>query len=336
MTRVSFRETLTTHSLSPRRRTVTTVQVNNGRLCNLACLHCHVEAGPKRTELMDEQTTDRILELLSNSPSVRTVDITGGAPEMNPFFRKMVQGARAQGREVIDRCNLTILFEPGYEDLGEFLAEHSVQIVASLPCYSSENVDKQRGRGTFSESIEALQQLNALGYGKEGSPLKLDLVYNPIGATLPPPQDGLARDYRQRLGDDFGIVFHELYTITNMPIKRFRRQLEQWGELEGYMNLLQENFNPAAVQSVMCRDLISVGYTGELYDCDFNQMLEIPIGGSSELCEIGQSKAHTVWDISSFEELANRDIVFDDHCFGCTAGSGSSCGGALIPNEGMT
>lgn len=314
-----FLTVLQQNELNLDRRPVTTVQINNGRVCNLACLHCHVEAGPKRKEAMNRETTERIVELLKQSPSVETLDITGGAPEMNPHFRWMVEEASKLGLHIIDRCNLTILEEPGYEDLAHFLKEHRVEVVASLPCYTKENVDKQRGRGTFDGSIEALLRLNRLGYGRDGSDLLLNLVYNPVGASLPGSQASLERDYKRRLREDFGIEFHHLFTITNMPIKRFRRQLKRWKKLESYQELLEENFNAAAAEQVMCRDLVSIGWEGGIYDCDFNQMLELPISNA----------ALTIWDIEGFSELSRRPIAFGDHCFGCTAGSGSSCGGSL-------
>lgn len=296
--------------------TLSTLQINVGKRCNQACRHCHVDAGPKRVELMDERTARRCMELVAASPDVTTVDITGGAPEMNPHFRYLVERSRELGRHVIDRCNLTILCEPGYEDLAAFLADHDVHVIASLPCYSLANVDKQRGKGTFDASIEGLRKLNALGYGAER---KLDLVYNPGGPFLPPPQQALQADYQRELDAHFGVAFDELLTLTNLPIARFRHDLERDGALDDYMALLADNFNGATVPSVMCRSMVSVGWTGALYDCDFNQMLEMPVGG----------RPTTLWDIESLADLADRDIAVDDHCFGCTAGAGSSCGGAL-------
>jgi len=313
-----FAQRLDEDGLGPLRAApvVETLQLNLGKLCNQACRHCHVDAGPKRTELMDEQTAARCMELLENSPDVHTVDITGGAPEMNPSFRYLVERSRQLGKHVIDRCNLTILVEPGFEDLGEFLAANEVHVVASLPCYSVDNVDKQRGKGVFNASIEGLRLLNRLGYGTRR---KLDLVYNPGGPSLPPPQGALQADYQRELDEHFGVAFDELLTLTNLPIARFRHDLERDGALEGYMRLLEDNFNPATVPAVMCRSLLSVGYTGELFDCDFNQMLDIPAAGART----------TIWDVDSVADLAERDIATDDHCFGCTAGAGSSCGGAL-------
>ena len=301
------------------RHPVTTLQINVGWRCDLACTHCHVEAGPKRTEMMDRKTADRILALLRGSPSVSTVDLTGGAPELNAQFRHLVVGARALGLQVIDRCNLTILLEPGQEDTAEFLAEHRVRVVASLPCTSGETVDAQRGRSVFERSIEALHRLADLGYGRPGSPLVLDLVYNPPGPTLPPPQAELEATYRRELRERFGIEFHRLLTITNMPIRRFARALEREGKAEAYAALLIAHFNPETVSELMCRGLVSVGYDGRLYDCDFNQMLDLPLGG----------KARTVWEVADLAELEGDPIETATHCFGCTAGAGSSCSGAL-------
>ncbi|WP_428262705.1 arsenosugar biosynthesis radical SAM (seleno)protein ArsS [Haliangium sp.] len=302
---------------------VSTLQINLGKLCNQACLHCHVEAGPKRTEQMSVEVADRVIALMEASPAVRTVDITGGAPELNPHFRRLVQAARGGGREVIDRCNLTILFEPGQEDLAAFLAELGVHVVASLPCYSRDNVDKQRGQGVFAKSIEGLRRLNSLGYGRPGTELVLDLVYNPGGPTLPPPQARLESDYRTRLGEDFGISFNHLYTLTNMPIRRFAHHLAREQQWERYLTLLVESFNPGTVDGLMCRAQVSVGWDGSLYDCDFNQMLELPLSLGPD------PRAPTVWDIDDLDALHGRPIVTDGHCFGCTAGAGSSCSGAL-------
>ena len=255
-----------------------TLQINVGKLCNQACHHCHVEAGPKRTEIMTAEVAQRTLTLLAASPTIETVDITGGAPELNPNFRRFVTEARALGVHVIDRCNLTVLLERGMEDLAEFLAKHQVEVVASLPCYTAENVDKQRGRGVFDKSIRALQLLNTLGYGLPDSKLQLNLVYNPLGAFLPPPQEKLEADYKQQLRSHFDIEFHRLFTVTNMPIKRFADFLYQSGKYESYMGLLVNHFNRQTVPNLMCRSLVSVGWDGGLYDCDFNQMLEIGMG----------------------------------------------------------
>ena len=303
------------------RAETTTLQVNVGMLCNQACHHCHVEAGPKRTEIMPREVAARILELLSASPSITTVDITGGAPELNPNFPWIVRESHKLGRHVIDRCNLTVLFEPGQEDLTEFFAQHEVEIIASLPCYTAENVDQQRGRGVFERSIRALQLLNGLGYGVPGSNLMLNLVYNPLGASLPPPQEKLEADYKKHLYERFGIQFHRLFTLTNMPIKRFATFLNQSGKYESYMSLLVNHFNPGTVTKLMCRSLVSVGWDGKLFDCDFNQMLDI------DMWESG--KARTIWNLDSFTGLAGNRIVTGSHCFGCTAGAGSSCGGSL-------
>ena len=314
-----FAETLNQHHLSLRRDSITTLQVNIGRRCNQACHHCHVEAGPKRTEIMERKTIDRLLELLAQEPQIHTVDITGGAPEMNPHFRHFVSEIRRMGKEVIDRCNLTVFYEPNQEDTPEFLAEKQIQVVASLPCYLEDNVDKQRGKGVFGKSVSALQRLNSLGYGKEGSGLKLHLVYNPIGAHLPPAQAGLEAAYKKKLRDEFDIEFNQLFTITNMPIKRFAHMLERDGLMEQYMQLLIDSFNPKAASGVMCNELVSIGWDGKIYDCDFNQMLEMPIGWNQK----------TIWDIQKLSEL-DKTIAMGDHCFGCTAGSGSSCTGALM------
>ena len=301
------------------RSAVTTVQVNVGKRCNMACLHCHVEAGPGRPEMMDRLVAERVIELVAKAPTVEVFDLTGGAPELNPNFRWLVQKARSLGCRVIDRCNLTVLFEPNQKDLPEFLASHQVQVVASLPCYGPENVEKQRGRGAFDKSIRALHRLNALGYGQPSSPLKLSLVYNPVGPSLPPAQAPLEAAYRQELSSQFGIVFNDLLTITNMPINRFAHALERDGRLEEYMTLLVNSFNPSTVTGLMCRSLLSVGWDGKLFDCDFNQMLELPLGAG----------ARTVWDLADLADLAEAPVATESHCFGCTAGHGSSCSGAL-------
>jgi radical SAM/Cys-rich protein len=315
-----FDEVLINSGCRPLQREETvTLQINIGKRCNQACHHCHVDAGPKRTEMMPRPVADRVLEVLSNSPSIQTVDITGGAPELNANFRYLVTESRRARRHVIDRCNLTVLFQPGIENLAEFLAENEVEIVASLPCYTAANVDKQRGLGVFDKSIEALRNLNGIGYGLPGSPLLLNLVYNPLGASLPSPQERLEADYKVQLRDHFGIEFHHLYTLTNMPIQRFAAQLERDGNHDQYMSLLVNHFNAATVPGLMCRSLVSVGWDGHLYDCDFNQMLEIGLGAGPQ----------TIWDIESLENLAGRPISTANHCFGCTAGAGSSCGGAL-------
>ncbi len=302
-----------------RRARTTTLQLNIGKKCNLACRHCHVESGPRRTEAMDRRGADRVLELLEANPQVATLDITGGAPELNPHFRHVVRGARALGRRVIDRCNLTVLRIPGQEDTAEFLAGLGVDIVASLPCYTRETVEQQRGRGVFGESIKALLELNRLGYGKTDSRLRLDLVYNPVGPFLPPPQGELEERYRAELRELFSIEFHHLLSLTNMPIKRFARDLHRQGRYADYMSLLVNHFNADAVPDLMCRNTLSIGHDGQLYDCDFNQALEIPLGGY----------AQTIWDVSDLQDLEGRPIATASHCFGCTAGVGSSCNGSL-------
>lgn len=314
-----FSAKLRAAGLDERRKQLKVVQINVGKFCNQACLHCHVEAGPKRTEKMEPAVAERVVELLRASRGIETLDITGGAPELNGSFRMLVTAARQLGLEVIDRCNLTVLFEAGQEDLAEFLATERVRVIASLPCYSEANVEKQRGGGVFQKSIDALQRLNALGYGRAGSGLTLDLVYNPVGPSLPPAQSGLEADYKKQLGANFGIEFNQLFTITNMPIKRFLHQLEREGKLEQYMELLVDSFNPHAAAEIMCRDLVSVGWDGLLYDCDFNQMLELKVRGT----------ARTVWEIDSFDRLNESGIAFADHCYACTAGAGSSCTGSL-------
>lgn len=314
-----FRGVLRRHGITQlKRRTLTTLQINVGKLCNQACHHCHVEAGPRRTEIMPAEVAERVLALLAATPSVETVDITGGAPELNPNFRRLVTESRRMGKQVIDRCNLTVLLEPGEEDLLEFMAANAVEITASLPCYTESNVDKQRGKGVFEKSVHALRLLNAAGYGQPGQKLVLNLVYNPLGASLPPAQEKLEADYKRQLRENFGIEFNRLFTITNMPIKRFADMLLREGRQQAYMELLANHFNPATVEHLMCRDLVSVGWDGKLYDCDFNQMLDM---------ETPESR--TIWQIESFSELAMREIASGSHCFGCTAGAGSSCGGSL-------
>ena len=315
-----FPSTLARHGLPPlRRATPTTLQVNVGKRCDLACHHCHVEAGPNRSETMNARTAARVLELLAREPRLATLDLTGGAPELCAQFRPLVEGARRLGREVIDRCNLTVLLLPDQADTAEFLAAHQVRIVASLPCYTRENVDQQRGRGVFAGSLEALRRLNQLGYGLPGSPLGLDLVYNPQGASLPPDQSALEVRYRAELRGLFGIEFHRLFTITNVPIRRFAHALAREGREKEYLSLLVSHFNPQTVEGLMCRQLVSVGWDGELYDCDFNQMLELPLGG----------RRRSVWDVEAFAPLAGERIATGSHCHACTAGAGSSCGGAL-------
>jgi radical SAM/Cys-rich protein len=320
MSLLNFAATLADHALPElRREAVATLQVNVGKRCDLACHHCHVEAGPKRSEAMDARTAARVIELLAANPGIGTLDLTGGAPELNANFRDLVRAARALGREVIDRCNLTVLFEPGQEDTPEFLAAQVVKVVASLPCYTPENVDAQRGKRVFERSVDALRRLNALGYAGPGRGLALDLVYNPLGPSLPPDQTQLEATYRARLREAFGIEFDHLATIANMPIKRFAHALERDGQQAQYMGLLVNHFNPSTVPALMCRFLVSVGWDGVLYDCDFNQMLELPLG----------ARPRTIFEIDDLAELTGAPIATDSHCFGCTAGSGSSCGGAL-------
>ena len=303
-----------------RRRQTQTLQVNLGYKCNQSCLHCHVNAGPTRTELMTLDTINEVIAYLQ-SAGIKTLDITGGAPELNPHFRRLVEAARNLGVRVIDRCNLTILFEPGHEDLAQFLAGQQVEITASLPCYLEDNVDRQRGKGVFGTSIRALQLLNGLGYGQPGSALKLNLVYNPQGPVLPPAQQQLQQDYKQRLSVSYGVVFNELYVITNMPIQRFGSTLISKGQFEPYMNLLKKAYQPANLETVMCRSLLSVNWQGYVYDCDFNQMLDLPITWNN------RPRTH-LRELSS-ADLNHHPIVVKDHCYGCTAGQGSSCGGAL-------
>ena len=302
------------------RKRLDTLQVNLGYKCNQSCLHCHVNAGPTRKEVMSPETIDMVIDILA-AKGLTTLDLTGGAPEMNPQFRSLVQRARALGVRVIDRCNLTILSEPGYEGLTEFLAAEGVEITASLPCYSQENVDKQRGDGVFERSISALQALNALGYGKPGSGLVLNLVYNPQGAVLPPGQQQLEADYKTTLAAHFGIQFSQLFVIVNMPIQRFGSTLVSTGQFSGYMDLLKANYLEKNLEGVMCRTLVSVDWQGYLYDCDFNQMLGMP-------APIGDNLRPHLADLLR-HDVDGGTIAIADHCYGCTAGQGSSCGGAL-------
>lgn len=301
------------------REHLTTLQVNLGYLCNLSCTHCHVNAGPKRTEIMSGEVIDLILEFLDRQ-SIEVLDLTGGAPEMNPHFRRLVTTARALNVQVIDRSNLVILNEPDYVGIPEFLAEQQVEVTASLPCYSRDNVEKQRGKGVFTGSISALRKLNALGYGRDPE-LQLNLVYNPVGLNLPPAQEALERDYKRELKRHFDIDFNQLYTITNMPISRFGGMLLATGQYTDYMHLLRDNYSAHNLKSVMCRSLISVDYRGYLYDCDFNQMLDMPLIASSRPRPHLQDLLNT--------DLCGSPIAIGEHCYGCTAGQGSSCGGAL-------
>ncbi len=297
-----------------------TLQVNLGYRCNQQCLHCHVAAGPSRTEIMDSDTLDLVVSALELLP-VTALDLTGGAPELNPGFRRLVRAARARGLRVIDRCNLTILLEPGQEDLAGFLAEQGVAVIASLPCYLEANVDRQRGRGVFEDSLAGLRRLNALGYGAPDTGLELALVYNPQGATLPPPQAALEADYRRVLGERYDIRFTRLLTLTNLPIQRFGSTLLSRGEFETYLELLKASHQDANLAAVMCRSLLSVDWRGQLYDCDFNQMLDLPLAAA------GVTRPH-LRDLPRLL-LDDNPIVTAEHCYGCTAGQGSSCGGAL-------
>ncbi len=294
------------------------LQINLGRLCNQACHHCHVDAGPKRTEIMSWDVMEKILDWAKNN-RIRSVDLTGGAPEINPHFRKFVDAFLQQDAQVTVRCNLTVLWEPGQEDLAQWYAERSIRLACSLPCYTRDNVDAQRGKNVFNKSIRALKALNDQGYGKKDH-LPLDLVYNPGGPFLPPEQNKLQQDYKERLSADFGVVFSSLLTITNLPINRFRHTLERDGELQDYQQLLNDNFNPETLPGLMCRHLISVDWMGRIYDCDFNQMLDIPLAGKGP---------REIWELD-LSVLQQQSIAVGDHCLGCTAGSGSSCGGALV------
>ena len=303
-----------------KRTQLTTLQVNLGYRCNQQCLHCHVNAGPNRTEEMDAQGIESVIEFLEKK-SIATLDLTGGAPELNPLFRQLVTRARQMGVRVIDRCNLTILEEPGQEDLAEFLATHHVEVIASLPCYMKENVEQQRGKGVFEPSLAGLRRLNALGYGDPDSHLVVKLVYNPQGASLPPEQQQLEMDYKKHLFDDYGIHFNQLLTLTNMPIQRFGSMLLSKNQFHDYMNLLKQSYQAENLKAVMCRSMLSVDWQGYVYDCDFNQMLDLPLVNKknknihlSELIDV---------------DLKGQAIAIADHCYGCTAGQGSSCGGAL-------
>jgi radical SAM/Cys-rich protein len=298
-----------------------TLQVNVGYRCNQACFHCHVNASPDRTEMMGRDIVDLVLRVLRRR-KLATLDVTGGAPELNPHFRHLVTSARSAGVHVIDRCNLTILNEPGFEDLAGYLASERVEITASLPCYTKDNVDRQRGSHAFESSILGLAKLNALGYGREGSELVLNLVYNPLGPFLPPPQQKLEADYKRELRSGFGIVFNRLFTLANMPIARFGSTLVSQGKFAPYMELLRSAHNDANLDDVMCRSLVSVDWRGYLYDCDFNQMLGIPLSIA------GAPRRH-LSDLLD-EDLEGESVAVAQHCYGCTAGQGSSCGGALV------
>src|SRR5438067_3978505 len=315
-----FAQKLIENSISLRRRRSEILQVNVGKLCNLTCVHCHVNAGPRRKEIMTRETIDRVIDWLAKT-DIRIVDLTGGAPEMIPDFRYFIDRVKAlhASHHVSDRCNLTILLEPGYEDLPEFLARHKVEIIASMPCYAPKNVNAQRGEGVFEASIAALQLLNQLGYGVAGD-MPLHLVYNPVGAFLPGPQAELDADFKRQLFSHFGIVFNKLYTITNLPIGRFAAYLRHNDKLDEYMELLISAFNPATIDGLMCRNTISVGWRGEVYDCDFNQQLGLQWKNGAPIF---------LWDVDP-RKIDNREITTGTHCFGCTAGAGSSCAGAIV------
>ncbi len=330
-----FAERLADDGQKLARSALATLQLNLGKMCNLACHHCHVEAGPGHQEIMTWDTAQRIVDWVDEhrgALAIETADLTGGAPEMNPYFRRLVSAFAERQIHVLDRCNLTILLDAGYEDLIGFLAHHGVQIVASLPCYLEENVDRQRGRGVFDGSIRALRILNAAGYGRGDSGLKLDLVFNPVGYGLPPQQCELEAAYKHHLSEQFGIVFYRLWTITNMPIRRFEHALRRDGQFETYMQKLVDAHGPPNVEGVMCRSLISVGWQGAVYDCDFNQMIQMPIEpehfapGDDE--HAVEARSRKLWDYGP-DELIGRRIRTGAHCFGCTAGAGSSCTGAL-------
>ncbi len=320
----AFEEMLALHKLDLAPISVETLQVNVTRLCNQACHHCHVDASPKRTEQMSRETVDRCLEVLENHPAITKLDITGGAPELNPHFDYFVESARALGKHVMVRHNLTVTIDGNPQTgeskhhLPEFFARHEVEVISSLPYYQEFFTDKQRGNGVFKKSIESLRMLNDQGYGKPDCGLMLNLVYNPVGAFLPAPQESLERQYKKELESKFGVVFNSLFTITNMPINRFKKDLERLGAYDEYMTRLVNAFNPTAAGGVMCRSLISVGYDGRLFDCDFNQMLDLGLPAES---------GRTIFDFD-LDQLLNRRIIFDQHCYGCTAGAGSSCGGA--------
>ncbi|MBF0443992.1 MAG: arsenosugar biosynthesis radical SAM protein ArsS [Magnetococcales bacterium] len=316
-----------THSVSPSgfpfvsRGNLETLQANLGYRCNQTCSHCHVDAGPKRTEMMDKTTVNWLLRCIETH-NIQALDLTGGAPEMNDNFRDLVVAARKLGVRVIDRCNLSILLQPDQKDLAEFLAREQVDVVASLPCYQKENVDQQRGKGVFDLSIAGLRKLNALGYGQPGSKLSLNLVYNPAGATLPPSQESLEVVYKKQLGNDYDIEFNQLFVMVNMPIRRFESRMAAKGQLIEYKNLLKNSFSPENLDGLMCRSLVSVDWRGYVYDCDFNQMLNMPLKNADN------ERLHISELITM--DLCGNAIHVDGHCFGCTAGQGSSCQGALV------
>jgi radical SAM/Cys-rich protein len=314
-----FVQRLLRHGLELKKGKIEVLQANLGKFCNLACVHCHVEAGPTKTrENMSRETAEAVVRFLGEG-NVRTLDLTGGAPELNPNFRTLVTEARKRSIHVMDRCNLTVLFEKGMDDLGTFLADHQVEIIASMPCYSRLNVDKQRGKGTFDQSIQALLYLNQLGYGKTGTGLKLILFDNPVGAHLPPAQSTLEENYKVRLREDFGITFNELYCITNMPITRYAKYLKALNQYEVYVELLVNHFNPHAADGLMCRNTLSVSWDGKLYDCDFNQAVGMNLRNGHAL---------TIFDVK-LNQIEDSDVLTGEHCFGCMAGCGSSCQGTL-------
>ncbi|MFN0158006.1 MAG: arsenosugar biosynthesis radical SAM (seleno)protein ArsS [Bacteroidota bacterium] len=323
---MGFEQTLSLARLDLKPLSIDTFQVNLGKLCNQACKHCHVDAGPKRTEMMDRSAIDRCLEILRLYPQIRNLDITGGAPELNEHFKYFVAEARALDRNVMVRHNLTVTLDPHpvsgekMEYLPEFFHAHHCEIISSLPYFQEHETDAQRGQGVFTASLESIRRLNALGYGEAGSGLVLDLVYNPVGAYLPPEQGAIEKQFKEELWKRYGIVFNRLYVITNMPINRFKHFLERAELYESYMEKLINAFNPTAAEGVMCRSLISVGYDGTLYDCDFNQMLE---------WRVNHGAPDTIWNFD-FDKLIRRRIAFGSHCYGCTAGAGSSCGGAVV------
>ena len=312
-----FHDILNSHQLRLKHDQPSELQINLGKLCNLACHHCHVDAGPKRTEIMTWNVMTKIL-VWAKAANISRVDLTGGAPEMNPHFRAFCAELISMGIQITSRCNITVMFEPGQEDLAQWYADNKVRLVCSLPCYTEDNVDAQRGKGVFDKSIAGLQVLNKLGYGVNPE-LSLDLVYNPGGAFLPPPQRNLEQDYRRMLGDNFGIVFSNLLAITNIPINRFAHALKRDGELVNYQQLLVSNFNADTVANLMCKSLINLDWEGRVFDCDFNQMLNIPLGGGTQ---------RYLWDLV-IDDIAGTPIATNRHCFGCTAGAGSSCGGVL-------
>ena len=312
-----FHEILAEHELELAHQQPNELQINLGKLCNLACHHCHVDAGPKRTEIMTWQTMEKILDWAERA-NIKRVDLTGGAPELNPHFKQFCTELLKLNIEITSRCNITVLYEKGQEYLAQWYADNKIRLVCSLPCYTEDNVDAQRGKGTFDKSIAGLQLLNSLGYGIHES-LSLDLVYNPSGAFLPPQQESLEQDYRTMLMDNFGIEFSSLLAITNIPINRFAHSLERDKQLDDYQHLLVSNFNPTTIDNLMCRHLINLDWLGRVYDCDFNQMLEIPFAGGENTY---------LWDLD-INNISGENIATNRHCFGCTAGSGSSCGGAL-------